>query len=527
MSITQLSHRGKRLYRQAQEALQAGRFEEARETTERLLKDSPQFADGWFQLSLIYQQLGRFADSLQLIERALSLAPGVDRYLAQHCRSLLNLGRFTDAQTAADSAVTQGLNDAWALDTVGVVYAILDEHPAALSLFQQASQQQPHNAQYLFNLASTEQICGSLKKAAGHFQAAIELQPNFARARWNLSGLSKATQSQNHIQQLQSQLSHAKQSSMDRCYHAYALGKELEDLGKYTEAFDHYQQGAKSRRETMPYSREDSESLISTILESFAEPIQDETGYDCEEPIFIVGMPRTGTTLVERILSAHSDVYAAGELRHFAITVDRMTGGGMEVLLKPEQIKQSTTVDLEALGKAYIESTRPRTGHCRFFLDKLPLNFLYMSLIARALPKARFIHLVRNPMDTCWSNFKQLFAAVYPYSYDLEDTAHFYLLYRQLMEHWYRVLPGRILDIHYEQLVDNQASETRRLLSFCDLPWQDQCLDFHNNPNAVATASSVQVRQPLYRSSVGRWQAFRPQLKTVEGMLTAAGIAVN
>lgn len=530
-----ITQRARRLYKQAERALLSGRIDEAQEKGERLLRDCPQFSNAWFLLSLTYQHLGREPEALVLIDRALALSPGSVHFIAQRSALLLRVGDNKQALTEAVSAAKQELNDTWSLDTVGVVLSTLDEHSQALPLFKKACKQQPDNPQFLYNLASAERVCGLLTQAAEHLQEAIRLKPGFAKARWSLSTLSKATESENHQSSLEQLLRNEQLPAMDRCYLLYALAKEFEDRKNWEKASPLYQQGADLRRKLLPYNRENTEALFNALQQQFTHeglPSSWDKGYMSEEPIFIVGMPRTGTTLVERILSAHSDVYAAGELRQFPMSVTAMLDNNPDrinpdVILSPEQIAQSESLDFKALGKAYIDSTRPRTGNTLHFIDKLPLNFLYLGLIARALPKARFIHVVRNPMDTCWSNFKQLFGAIYPYSYDLEDTAHFYLQYRQLMAHWHRQLPGRILDLSYEQLIEHQETETRRLLDFCTLPWQNQCMNFHNNPDAVATASSVQVRQSLYSGSIGRWRAFRPQMKAAEQILNEAGLDIE
>lgn len=531
-----ITQRARRLYKQAEQALLSGRLDEAREKGERLKKDYPSFADGFFLLSLTYQHLRRETEALQLIEHAIALSPGSVHFLAQRSALSLRLGDFQKALQTAAQAFAQGVHDSWSQDILGVVLSTLDEHSQALPLFKKACEQQPDNPQFLYNLASAERVCGHMADAAEHLEAAIQLKPNFAKARWSLSTLKTATKKTNNQIALENQLADNRQPEMDRCYLQYALAKEYEDLGEWERAFTAYQRGADLRRPQCPYNREQYQQLFTSLQQTFTQknsaPPPGEGGCVSREPIFIVGMPRTGTTLIETILGAHNDVYAAGELRQFPMAIAAMTKREAEpinsdVLLTPAQVKQSASLDFQALGEAYIDSTRPRTGKTTHFIDKLPLNFLYLGLIARALPHAKILHVTRNPMDTCWSNFKQLFGSQYPYSYNLEDTAHFYLLYRELMTHWHRVLPGHILDISYEQLIENQEAETRRLLTFCDLPWQSQCLDFHNSANAVATASSVQVRQPLYRSSVGKWRAFRSQMEPIERAMVSAGLIVQ
>jgi hypothetical protein len=238
-------------------------------------------------------------------------------------------------------------------------------------------------------------------------------------------------------------------------------------------------------------------------------------------------MPRTGTTLVERVLSSHEKVFAAGELPDFSLVLKRITATAGNMVLDPATLRAAAAADGGAMGEAYLQSTRPRTGHTAHFIDKMPLNFFYAGLIHRALPNARIICLRRNPLDTCLSNFRQLFATRFPYyryAYDLLDTGRYYALFDALMAHWRELMPDHYREVHYEDLVANPEGEARKLLDFCGLEWDPQCLRFFENPTPVATASSIQVRSPLYSSSVGRWKHYAEELAEVTALLSALGI---
>ena len=237
-------------------------------------------------------------------------------------------------------------------------------------------------------------------------------------------------------------------------------------------------------------------------------------------------MPRTGTTLVERILASHSDVQSAGELANFAVEMMRLVkeqAAGRK-LPRDALVELSADIDFAKLGEAYIESTRTTTGGVRHFIDKLPLNYLYVGLIHLALPNAKIVHVQRDPMDTCYAVYKNLFADAYPFSYDLEELARYYVAYHDLMVHWHEVLPGVIHSTHYETLVDDVEGEARRLLEYCGLGWQPACLEFHKLDEVSMTASAAQVRRPVYRSSVGRWRDYEQQLQPVYNILQDAGI---
>jgi hypothetical protein len=308
----------------------------------------------------------------------------------------------------------------------------------------------------------------------------------------------------------------------------YALAKELEDLGESERSFQYLKLGADTRRGLMQYHIDRDLETMSSIQETFSADLFERSieGDSNAEAIFILGMPRTGTTLVERILSSHTDVFAAGELNNFAVQLMNLVRAHVSEnkLPRDELVRLSAGIDFKTLGAAYIESTRPFTGHTPRFIDKLPLNYLYTGLIHLALPNAKVINLRRNPMDTCYAVYKQLFLDAYPFSYDLEELGKYYVAYHRLMEHWHAVLPGVIHTVDYETLVSDIEGESRRLLDFCDLDWQPQVLKYYESKEASTTASTTQVRQPVYKSSVGRWRDYERQLQPLIRILRDAGI---
>jgi hypothetical protein len=277
----------------------------------------------------------------------------------------------------------------------------------------------------------------------------------------------------------------------------------------------------------MQYDGERDLATMAAIRRTFGAEVFASAAAGCEtrEPVFVLGMPRTGTTLVERILASHTDVFAAGELNNFAMQL--MTAlralSAEKKLTRDELVEVSAQLDFARLGESYLASSRPLTGHTAHFIDKMPLNFLYVGLIHLALPNAKIINLQRDPMDTCYAIYKQLFVDAYPFSYDLEELANYYVSYRQLMEHWNVVLPGVVHTVHYEALVADLEKESRRLLEYCGLDWQPRCLQFHENREASTTASSAQIRRPIYTSSVGKWRNYGAQLQPVAAILEQAG----
>ena len=310
----------------------------------------------------------------------------------------------------------------------------------------------------------------------------------------------------------------------------YALAKELEDLGEHARSFEQLTRGARKRREFLRYDIATDVATAEWIIAAFPSgPDAAAPAAAAASPIFIVGLPRSGTTLVERILGNHSLVRPAGELNHFALCiVDAVrAASGRAQMPRRELVAHSAALDFASLGRDYLARVAQAGFGDMRFTDKMPLNYLYCGLIRRALPQARIVHVTRNPLAVCYAMYKTLFEAGYPFSYDLQEIGQYYLAYRRLMAHWRATMPGAILDISYEQLVSDQLGETRRLLGFCDLPWEQACVEFHRNKSATTTASAAQVRRPIYDSSVAQWRHYEAGLDGLRRQLVAAGVDVR
>jgi tetratricopeptide (TPR) repeat protein len=525
------------LHRRAQQALNRRALREAHECCARILALEPGHADAHFLMGMIAFMQNHFGKALALIDRAVAREPDNAEYLARRGQCLAMMKRHAEALDSAERALQADPHDAQTVDTIGVVLSHVGEHARAREVLERAAAAAPDNPQYQFNLASAALFVGDLAAAEAAYEAAIAIRPEFCRAHWALADLIKATPEHNHVARLEQQLemlgaADGGASINDKLYLSHALAKELEDLGDYARSLEVLQRGKTAKRDSITWSLAEDRAMFETLESEFdaVAVTTARTACDSMEPIFVLGLPRTGTTLVERILSSHSQVHSAGELQNFGVTLKRMTATRTNRLLDTDTIRGAMSIDFGELGQRYIESTRPITGHTPRFVDKLPMNFFYIGYIALALPNATIICLRRNAMDSCLSNFRQLFRLDHPYysyAYSLEDMADYFVLFEQIMAHWDSVFPDRILHLEYERLVSKPEAQTRRLLEHCGLPWEEACLSFHENTAPVATASAAQVREPIHARSLGRWKRYGSGLDILRARLEAAGVTIE
>lgn len=510
------------LRREALDALGRGQWEAAHAAASRLLAGAPDDADGHFAAGVALLESRRGQAALAHLVQALARAPQRAEIAAQCARAHSLLQQLPEALAAAERGLALRPSDAYTLDTLGVVFSRANAHDRASEVFKRAIEVMPDRAAYRFNLAAALTFIGDIDGAEREYEACIRIDPGYWRAHSSLSQLRRQTPERNHIARLRGLLPVAAGRPDALLHLHHALAKEHEDLGRYEQAFEHLCTGKAARRRSIDYRFERDRALFDAVIAAFPDVEADAGGCPSEEPIFIVGMPRTGTTLVERILSSHPQVQSAGELQNFGVVLKRASGSTTPHLLDADTLARAASLAWGRVGEAYLASTRPATGQRPRFIDKLPHNFLYLGHIARALPRARLICLRRDPMDTCLSNFRQLFALNTPYfdyATDLLDTGRYYLQFDRLMAHWRRVLPGRVLEVAYEDVVEDIEAQARRMLAHCGLPWDDACLAFERNPAPVATASAVQVREPLHRGAVGRWRRYAPWLDELRAVL--------
>lgn len=485
----------------------------------------PSRSETWSFAAEAMLRAGDRAGALAASERLVALSPDSGRAQALLARSLLANGDKQAARGAADRVPDLAPADALALANAGCVLAAVDAHEPARRLFARAVELAPDNAEHWFNLAMEQRALGLTDAAEASCERVIALNPHDYEIYLTRSQLRRQTAERNNVASLIRRLEAGARDWRGESQLLYALAKEYEDLGRRDEAYAALSRGAAVRRRHMTYDVGREIATIDALIAGFpTERLRASSGgFASDEPVFIVGMPRTGTTLAERILSSHPAVHAAGELTAFAeammaaIRAGGDAGGG-------SLVERAARLDMAALGRDYIARTRPQTGHTARFIDKLPLNFLYCGLIRLALPGARIIHLTRDPLDACHAVLKTYFTGGYPFSYDIGELAAYYAAYRRLMDHWHVAMPGAIMDLAYEDLVHDLETHARRLVAHCGLEWDPVCLDFHRNAAPSTTASADQVRRPLYTSSIGQSRHYPAFVEAMRAALAGHGI---
>src|SRR5579871_4355609 len=490
------------------------RFADALASYDRALAVRPDYADALVNRAVILHELRRYDEALASYDRALALRPDYAEALTNRGLTLHGMNRFDEALAHHDRALAARPDLAEALSNRGLALHRLKRTEEALASYERALRIRPDFPEAHCMLGVTLIELGRLPQARAALERAIALAPGDVRYHRNLADITRFIPGDAHLPALEKLAgSEAALSADERIELHFALGQAYEDLGRHGDAFAQWLNGNALKRRQVAYDETATLTRLNAMRAVFTPDLiarWQNVGHRSRLPVFILGMARSGSTLVEQILASHPQVFGAGELDYFAEAARASTSKFRD---SPEQISSLTAQDFCALGRRYsaaLENLAPRAGR---ITDKMPSNFRFAGLIHLALPNATIIHTVRDPVDTCLSCFSKLFATEQGHTFDLAELGRYYRHYQALMAHWHSVLPtGRILEVRYEDVVADLEGQAHRIVAHCGLAWDERCLAFHQTERPVRTASAVQVRQPIYNKSVGRWRVHEPFL---------------
>ena len=506
--------------RQQVEAATAALVADERENSERLFRDilraDPGHVAALCGLAALSLAADKPNDAERLLRHALKQSASIPLAWRGLGQTLMALGRLTEAEAAARRLLKIEPENPQSWITIAAVATRLLRQEEALEAYQQAARLKPEEVQLQMSIGHVHKTLGRRMESEAAYKAALAMDPGSAEAYWSLADLKNYSFSDTEVVAMQQLLASAGVARAATAQLQFALGKALEQRGQYADAFGHYARGNALRRLDAPFDIEHFERRTARIRAFFDNAFFARlagSGDPSAAPIFIVGLPRSGSTLVEQILASHSRVEGTMELPNIISITHQFDDLLASRDGYPETVGTAPVGTFAALGSRYLEETAAlRTGR-EHFTDKLPNNFSHVGLIHAILPQATIIDARRHPMDSCFSVFKQHFAEGQTFSYDLQDLGRYYRCYRSLMDHWDAVLPSKVLHFQYEELVRDPETNIRRLLEHCRLPFEPACLSFHATRRSVRTASAEQVRQPLYTSGVGHWRHFEVELE--------------
>lgn len=490
--------------------LAEGRLEDAVARYRRALLLKPDYAEAHSNLAGALIMQGRFADGVPCYERAIALNPGRADIHYNLGIALATQGRTDDAAERYRHALALRPDYAEAHNNLGNLLAARNNTTDAGFHFAQALAIDPRNFEAHNNMGNAFRDQGRFDLALSHYSRAIELRPASVESHYNRAMVKTFRSGDADLAAMEELAARGDLEPGSALFIHFALAKALEDCGDYGRAFAHLRQASDLKRARIHYDEAAALGFFKRISAMFDCSLFNRfrgEGNPSLAPVFVLGMPRSGSTLIEQILASHPQIHGAGELEHPSDTA------GAEPFLFPESVLSLDGDALARMGQSYLTRLPPLADGRLLVVNKLPNNFLYIGLIRLILPNARIIHTVRNPIDTCLSCYSTLFASGQLFSYELRELGRYYRGYNELMTHWRSVLPpGAMLDVAYEDVIDDLEGQARRLIDYCGLPWDNRCLNFHKTHRPVYTASAVQVRQPLFRSSIQRWRRFEAGL---------------
>jgi tetratricopeptide (TPR) repeat protein len=507
----------KRLVAQAIEHLQQGRKVDGEKMLREALREDPDNVDAMRYLaSFMLSEKKTLEDAEALLRRATQLAPDYLEVWMLLGAVLLENSRFSAAVPVFEHATQQAPEMAETWGRLAQAQARSSRTADAAASYARSLQIQPDIPVMQMGYGHALKTLGDQEGALRAYRAAIRLRPDFGEVYWSLANLKVCRFEDAEIRAMEAQLARDDLPQATKVHFCFALGKACEDAGDFSRAWQHYHQGNQVQRMLVEHDPLEMQLRQDRIIEVFSkEFLAEHAGQGCpaRDPIFIVGLPRAGSTLIEQILASHSQVEGTLELPFLAKLATTIGRYRADRIQYPEAVRKLHPRDWRAYGEQYLEQAREfRITDAPRFTDKLPNNFPHVGLLKLILPNAVVINARRHPIDSCLGAYKQLFAMGQNFTYDTFELAEYYRQYHKMMKHWHEVLPGHVLDVHYEDTVTDLEGQVRRILEHCGLPFEESCLRFYENTRAVKTASSEQVRQPIYRDGVGRWRRYEPHV---------------
>ena len=499
-------------------ALVENRIPEAEAALREHLKRNPTDVAAIRMLAEVGARIGRYADAENLLTRCLELAPGFAAARHNYAIVLHRLNKPEAALAQVELLLAQEPRNPGYRNLKAAILGRIGEYAASIEHFRSVLADYPNQAKVWMSLGHSLKTAGNNAESVDAYLKSIELAPNLGEAYWSLANLKTFRFTAAQTQAMREQLAGGTLTPEDRFHFEFSLGKALEDAGEGAESFEHYREGNRLRREMIRYDARENAAHVGRSKRLFTREFFEERagfGHPAPDPIFVVGLPRSGSTLIEQILASHSQVEGTMELPDVAMLA-RVVGGRTTRTAGsayPRALEKFSAEELRALGERYLTQTRiQRKTPAPIFIDKMPNNFAHIGLIHLMLPNAKIVDARRHPLGCCFSCFKQHFARGQNFTYDLDEIGRYYRDYVELMAHFDDVLPGRVHRVFYERMVEDTEGEVRRLLAYCNLPFEEGVLRFHENQRAVRTASSEQVRQPIFKEGVDHWRHYEPWL---------------
>jgi len=499
----------------------SGDFSQAINSYSKSLEINPGLAPAENNLALVYSDMDDFENAIKHFMQAIAVDPGYKYSYLNYGNLYRKAGMYGKAAEIYKKAIEVDRNFVDAYYSLACVSVDSDDSEQAIGYFNKTIELDNNYSQAYKNLGNIYKDFGDTEKAKSYFIKAISIQPDYAEAYRELSTVVKLKEDDAELKVMLNMIKDEALSDVQRMHVAYGLARTYESMKKYDNAFEYLETANVLRRKLFPYDAENIVYLAKKIKEVFTEDfIKSNKGFGVSDqsPVFILGMPRSGSSLVEQILATHSDVYGAGELDHISNLVKRICAS-RDNINYPECVTQFSHKDISNMAEEYLGLVGKDDTPEKFITDKMPHNFLYVGLIKVLFPNAKIIHTVRDPIDNCLSIYKTGFYDGHAYADNLKDLGDYYNHYREIMAYWNKLLPGDIFEVKYEHVVDDQSGQTRRMLEYLELPWEEACLSFYKTKRRVHTASATQVTRGIYRDSLKLWKCYEKQLQPLISVL--------